>query len=139
MPQPSCYSLKKKEIRLTTTHKHPNQHLQTHNKQRNLTQSMFSMKQDMPKPLSPKPLLNFSYQLPKIFPHFQNKKSLMKPDTFDFKSLPASLLYLYPLHHVIISPRMLLNRKTQKTVFIWRSSWRWNKAELRVWFIQLFT
>ena len=33
--------------------------------------------------------LLLSYQLPKIFLHFQNKKkkSLMKPDTIDFKSL----------------------------------------------------
>ena len=41
------------------------------------------MKQDMPKTLSPKPFLTFSYQLPKIYLHFKNKKSLMKPDTFD--------------------------------------------------------
>ena len=31
----------------------------------------------------------------------------MKPDTFDFKSLPAFLLQLYPFHH----PHMLLNEK----------------------------
>ena len=47
------------------------------------------MKQDMPKPLSPNPVLLFSYQLLKIYFHFQNKKSLMKPGTFDFKSLPS--------------------------------------------------
>ena len=69
----------------------------------------------------------------------------MKPDTFDFKSLPAFLLKLYPLYHLIISPHMLLNWKTKKTVSLWRSSWRWNKAEwnitfeLSVWFIQLST
>ena len=30
--------------------------------------------------------------LPKIYLQFQNKKSFMKPDTFDFKSLPSFLL-----------------------------------------------
>ena len=42
----------------------------------------------------------------------------MKPDTFDFKSLPPFLLQLYPLHQLIISPCMLLNRKTQKTASV---------------------
>ena len=31
----------------------------------------------------PNPSLPFSYQLPKIYLQFQNKKSLMKPDTFE--------------------------------------------------------
>ena len=31
--------------------------------------------------------ISFSYQLLKIYLYFQNKKYLMKPDTFDFKSL----------------------------------------------------
>ena len=78
-----------------------------------------------------KPSQLFSYQLPKIYLHFQNKKSLMKPDTFDYKSLTVFLIQLYPLHHLIISPDMLLNRKTKKTVFVWRSS-RWNKAERNI-------
>ena len=30
-----------------------------------------------------KPFPIFSYQLPKIYLHNHNKKSLMKPDTFD--------------------------------------------------------
>ena len=38
----------------------------------------------------------------------------MKPDALDFKSLPGFLVLLYPLHHVIISPHTLLNRKTMK-------------------------
>ena len=38
----------------------------------------------------------------------------MKPDTFDFKSLPTFLLQLYTLH----SSHMLLYRKTQKTVSV---------------------
>ena len=63
-------------------------------------------------PILKNPSLLLSYQLPKINLHFQNKKSLMIPDTFDFKYLQLFLLQLYPLH----SPHMLLNRKTQKTV-----------------------
>ena len=59
------------------------------------------MKQDMPKPLSPNTSLLLSYQLPKIYIHFQNKKSLMKPDTFDFTSLRPFLLQLYHSHHFI--------------------------------------
>ena len=54
------------------------------------------MKQDMQNLFHPNPSLLFSYQHPKIYLHFQNKKSLMKPDTFDFKSLPTFLLQLYP-------------------------------------------
>ena len=54
------------------------------------------------------------YQLPKIYLKFQNKKSFHGPDTFDFKSLPAFLQQPYPLHHLIISPHMLLNRKLRK-------------------------
>ena len=76
------------------------------------------MKQDMPNSFHPNPSILFSYLLPKIYVHFQNKKSLIKPATFDFKSLPAFLLQLYPLHHLIISPHMLSNRKTQKTVSV---------------------
>ena len=71
-----------------------------------------SMKQVMPKPLSPKPFPTF------FLISFQNQKSLMKPGTFDFKSLPAFQLQLYPLHHLVISPHMPLNRKTQKTVSV---------------------
>ena len=70
---------------------------------------------------SPNPSQIFSYQLPKIYLHFQNKQSLMKLDTFDFKYLPTFLLQLYPLHNRIISPHMLLKGKTQKTVSVWRS------------------
>ena len=88
------------------------------------------MKHIMPKPLSPKPFPIFSYQFPKIYLHFHNKKSLMKPDTFDFKSLLDFLLQLYSLHH-LISPHMLLNRKTQKALSVWRSS-RWNKAKQNI-------
>ena len=84
------------------------------------------------------PPLLFSYQLPKIYLHFQNKKSLMKIDTIDFKSLLAFLQQLYPLHHLIISPHMLLNRKTQKTTSVWRSSiwnkdeWKYNKSKFEL-------
>ena len=55
----------------------------------------FSMKQIIPKPLLLflfylSYFLFLSNQLPNIYPHFQNKKYfLMKPDTFDFKSLPT--------------------------------------------------
>ena len=35
----------------------------------------------------------------------------MKPDTFDFKFLQAFLLQVDPIHHFIISPHMLLNKK----------------------------
>ena len=56
------------------------------------------------KSLHPNTSLLFYHQLPKIYFHFLNKKSLMKPDIFDFKSLPAFLRQLYPLHHFIISP-----------------------------------
>ena len=75
----------------------------------------------------------FSYWLPKIYLHIQNKKKkcLMKPDAFDFKYHPAFLLQLYSLHHLIISPHMLLNRKTHETVSVWRSS-RWNKTERNI-------
>ena len=48
----------------------------------------------LPKPLSQKLFLAFSHQLPKIDVHFQNKKSLIKPDTFDFYSPPAFQLKL---------------------------------------------
>ena len=82
-------------------------------------------------PFHSNPSQLFSYQLPKICLYFQNKKSLMKPDTFDFKSLPAFPLQLYPLYHLIISPHMLLNRKTQKIISVWRSL-RWNKAEWNI-------
>ena len=64
------------------------------------------------------PSLLFSYQFPKIYLPFQNKKSLMKPDRFDFISLPSILPKLYPHHYHIISSHMLLNRKTQKTVSV---------------------
>ena len=37
----------------------------------------------------------------------------MKPDTFDFDSLPSTTI---PVHHLIISPHMHLNRKTHETV-----------------------
>ena len=59
----------------------------------------------------------FSYQLPKIDLHSHNKMSLMKPDTFDFKRslLPAKTIPSPPSYH---SSRLLLNRKTQKTVFV---------------------
>ena len=92
------------------------------------------MKQNMPKPFYPNPFLLIFYLLPKIpknGDHFQNKTSLMKPDTFDFKSLSDFLLQLYPLHDFIISPHMLLNWKTQKTVSAWRSS-RLNEAERNI-------
>ena len=90
------------------------------------------MKQDIPKPPLTETLPNFfSYQLPKIYLHFPNKNSLMEGDTFDFKSIPAFLLKLYPLHYFIITPYMLLNRKAQKTANVWRSS-RWNKAERNI-------
>ena len=71
----------------------------------------------MLKSLSPKPFASFfSYQLPKIYLHFQNEIFLMKSDTFDFKSLPAFLLRLYPLRHLIISSHLLLYSITRKTV-----------------------
>ena len=35
----------------------------------------------------------------------------MKPVTFDFKSLPAFQIQLYPLHHPSIAPHMLSNKK----------------------------
>ena len=38
----------------------------------------------------------------------------MKPYTFAFKSLLAFLLQLYPLHHLILSPHMHLNKKFRK-------------------------
>ena len=79
-------------------------------------------------PFHTSPSLLLSYLLPKIYLRFQKKKkSLMKSDTFDFKSFPSFLLQLYPLPF----PHMLLNRKTQKTVSVWRSSWRWNKAWMK--------
>ena len=53
------------------------------------------MKQVMPKPLSSNPSQLFSYQLPKIYLHFQNKKSLIKPDRFDFNSTPLLSFYNY--------------------------------------------
>ena len=40
------------------------------------------------KPFYTNPSILLSYQLPKIYLHFQTKKSLIKPDRFDFKSLP---------------------------------------------------
>ena len=72
-------------------------------------------------PFHPDPSLLFLINSLKSISTFKTK-SLMKPDTFDFKSLPAFLLQLYPWHHLIISPHMLLNRKTQTTVSVWRSS-----------------
>ena len=48
-----------------------------------------------------KPFPTFSYQLLKIYLHFLNKKSLMKPDTFDFNPT-FSLLHIYRLHYFII-------------------------------------
>ena len=75
--------------------------------------SIFSMKPLKPKSLSHERFLTFSLQNPKIYLHFQ-KKYFVKPDTFDFKFLPAFLLQLYPLHHLIISPHMLLNRKNRE-------------------------
>ena len=81
--------------------------------------------------LTSKPSPTCSYQLRKINLHFQNKEqSLMKPDKFEFKSLPVFPQKLCTLHHLITS-HMLLNRKTQKTVSFWRSS-RWNKAERNI-------
>ena len=68
------------------------------------------MKQVMTKPLSHRPFPTFSYQLPKIYLHFQNKNLQWNQVHLTF------LLTLYPLNHLIISPRMLLNRKTQRTV-----------------------
>ena len=47
----------------------------------------------------------------------KQKKSLMKPDTFNFKFLSACLLQLYPLH-LIISLHVVFDRKTQKTVYL---------------------
>ena len=49
-----------------------------------------------------KPFPTFSYQLPEIYLHFHNKKTLMKPDTFDNNPLLFFLLHLYPLYHLII-------------------------------------
>ena len=72
------------------------------------------MKKDMLKPLSPKHFPTFFLSAPKIYLFFQNKKYFMKPDTYDFKSLPAFLLQPYPRHHLIISPHMLLDRKLRK-------------------------
>ena len=88
--------------------------------------NIFSMEQVMPKHLSHKPSLTFSYQLPKIYLHIRNKQSLIKHYIFDLNSLPAFLLQLYSLHHLIISSHM---RKTQRTVSVWKSLWRWNKAK----------
>ena len=42
----------------------------------------------------------------------------MIPNTFDFKSLPAFLQLLYPLHHLIISPYMLLNKKKRRKQYL---------------------
>ena len=42
----------------------------------------------------------------------------MKPDKFDLKSFPAYLLQIYSLHHIIISPHMLLNRKKHRKQFL---------------------
>ena len=62
------------------------------------------MKQVMPKPLLAKTLpdffLNSSLKSISTF----KTKSLMKPDTFDFKSLPAFLQQQYTRHYLIISP-----------------------------------
>ena len=44
----------------------------------------------------------------------KQNKTLMKPDAFDFNSVPAFLQQLYPFHPLITSPYMLLNRKTLK-------------------------
>ena len=56
--------------------------------------------------LNPSPL--FSYQLPKIYLPFQNEKSLMKPDEFDFRSLPTFLLYIY-IYMCIYTPSTILS------------------------------
>ena len=54
------------------------------------------MKQVKTKSLSHKHFPTFSYQLPKIYLDFTSKKTLMKPDTFDFTPTPAFLLQLCP-------------------------------------------
>ena len=68
----------------------------------------------------------FSYQLPKIYLHFNNnnnnnKRSLMKLEKFDFK---PSLLPVTPtpITSSYQSPHSLLNRRTQKTVSVRKSS-----------------
>ena len=65
-----------------------------------------------------------------MYLHFQNKKIVIKTDTFDFKSLPAVLLQLYPLHHLIISPPMFLIEKLRKQSL--SEEVRWNKAEQNI-------
>ena len=65
---------------------------------RTLSQQKSSMK---PYTSNFKHFLIVSYQLPKIYLHFYNQKSLTKPDTFYFNP-PFFLFHLYPLHHVII-------------------------------------
>ena len=70
-------------------------------------------------PFSPKPFPTFFLiSSLKSISTFKTKSILMKPYTFEFKSLLAFLQQLYPLHHLIISPHMFLQRKTQKTVSV---------------------
>ena len=47
------------------------------------------MKQVVPKPFFAQTCPTHSFQIPEIYVPFQNKKSLMKPDTFLFKFLPT--------------------------------------------------
>ena len=73
------------------------------------------MKQDMPKALSLNTFPTFFLLAPKnLSPLSKQKKSLMKPDTIDFKSFPAFLLQLHPFQHLIISPHMILNGKNSE-------------------------
>ena len=75
-----------------------------------------SMKQDIPKPFLQNPSLPFFNQLSKIYLLSQNKKSLMKPDTFDFKSLSTFQLQLYSLHNLSISPYMLFEKLRKQSL-----------------------
>ena len=51
--------------------------------------NIFSWNKICQNPFLPNPSQLFSYLLPKIYLHFHSPRNLMKPDPFDFKSLPT--------------------------------------------------
>ena len=94
--------------------------------------------------LSHKPFLFLSYQLPKIYLHFQAKYFQWNKIQMYLALNPFQLflLQVYSLH----SPQMLLNWKTQKTVLKKivkknkvRTKYPTSTFELEVWFIHLPT
>ena len=97
-------------------------------------------------PFHPNTSLLFSYQFPKIYHHFENKKYLMKPNTFEFKSLPDFLQKLYrsPIVSFLLTcfwienseNRLCLKRHEIKSS---RRKYHISKFDLSVWFIQRFT